>query len=83
MLPIITEEISASTYKEVFGDVASWRKNMVGHLKEENPEVNSAILEITKQTDLDPKAVALGAYITYRMIERAVDEADRDAEVEL
>ena len=29
MLPIITEEISASTYKKVFGDVAAWRKNMV------------------------------------------------------
>ena len=83
MLPIITEEISASTYEEVFKDIATWRKNMVGHLKEENPEVNSAILEITNQTNLDPKAVALGAYITYRMIEKAVDEADSEAEDEL
>jgi len=49
---------------------------MVGHIKEENPEINSAILEITKKTELDPKAVALGAFVVYRMIEAAVDEAD-------
>ncbi len=83
MLPIITEEISASTYKKVFGDVAAWRKNMVGHLKEENPEVNSAILEITKQTGLDPKAVALGAYVVYQLIEQAVEEADNEDEEDL
>ncbi len=76
MLPIITEEISASVYEEVFKDVQGWRKSMVGHIKEENPEINSAILEITKKTELDPKAVALGAFVVYRMIEAAVDEAD-------
>ena len=76
MLPIITEELSVSVYEEVFKDVQAWRKSMVGHLKEENPEINSAILEITKRTELDPKAVALGAFVAYRMIEAAVDEAD-------
>ena len=80
MLPIITEDISADVYNEVFKDISAWRKNMVGHLKEENPEVNAAILEITKQTDLDPKAVALGAYVVYRMIENATDETDIDDE---
>ena len=50
---------------------------MVSHLKEENPEVNSAILEIAKRTELDPKAVALGAYMAYRLIETAADAADR------
>ena len=76
MLPIITEDLLAQMYEEVFSDVAVWRKKMVGHLKEENPEINSAILEITKRTDLDPKAVALGAYVTYKLIEEAVEEAD-------
>ena len=76
MLPIITEELLSQIYEEVFSDVAAWRKKMVGHLKEENPEINSAILEITKRTELDPKAVALGAYLTYRLVEEAVNEAD-------
>ncbi len=76
MLPIITEELSALVYDEVFKNVAAWRKKMVNHLKEENPEINSAILEIAKRTELDPKAVALGAYMTYRLVETAADEAD-------
>jgi len=74
MLPIITEDLLSQVYEEVFSDVAVWRKKMVGHLKEENPEINSAILEITKRTELDPKAVALGAYLTYRLIEEAIEE---------
>ena len=43
MLPIITEDLLAQVYEEVFSDVAVWRKKMVGHLKEENPEINSYI----------------------------------------
>lgn len=76
MLPIITEDLLAQVYDEVFSDVAIWRKKMVGHLKDENPEINSAILEITNRTGLDPKAVALGAYVSYRLIEQAVEETD-------
>ena len=74
MLPIITEELLSQIYEEVFSDVAAWRKKMVGHLKEENPEINTAIIEIANKTDLDPKAVALGAYMTYLLIELATKE---------
>lgn len=74
MLPLITEEHSTLTYAEVFQDIAGWRKQMVQHLKEENPEVNSAILEVANNTDLDPKAVALGAFMVYRMLEMANEE---------
>lgn len=74
MLPIITEEISTEIFGEVFQDVQSWRKNMVQYLKEENPEINTAILEVAKyDEDIDLKAVALGAYLSYRMIEIATD----------
>ncbi len=74
MLPIITEEISSEVFSEVFQDVQSWRKNMVQYLKEENPEINSAILEVAKYDErIDLKAVALGAYFTYRMIEIAAE----------
>jgi hypothetical protein len=74
MLPIITEEISSEIFGEVFQDVHSWRKNMVQYLKEENPEVNTAILEVAKYDEnIDLKAVALGAYLSYRMIEVAME----------
>ena len=77
MLPIITEEISTEIFGEVFQDVQSWRKNMVQYLKEENPEINSAILEVAKYNeDIDLKAVALGAYLSYRLIEVATENQD-------
>ena len=74
MLPIITEEISSEIFGEVFQDVQAWRKNMVQYLKEENPEVNTAILEVAKYYEkIDLKAVALGAYLSYRLIEVAAE----------
>lgn len=75
MLPIITEDISTEIFGEVFQDVHSWRKNMVQYLKEENPEINTAILEVAKYDEnIDLKAVALGAYLSYRMIEIATEQ---------
>lgn len=75
MLPIITEEMSAEIYPEVFQDVQTWRKNMVQYMKEENPEINSAILEVAKHDDsIDLKAVALGAFIAYRLLEVATED---------
>ena len=45
---------------------------MLHYLKEENPEINTAIIEAANNTDLDPKAVALGAYMTYILLEMAI-----------
>ncbi len=74
MLPIITEDISTEIFSEAFQDVQAWRKNMVQYLKEENPEVNTAILEVAKHDEnIDLKAVALGAYLTYRLLEIATE----------
>ena len=74
MLPVITEEMSSEIFGEVFNDVQSWRKNMVQYLKEENPEINTAILEVAKYDEnIDLKAVALGAYMSYRLIEVAAE----------
>ena len=77
MLPLITEEQSSLVFAEVFQDVRMWRKNMIQYIKEENPEVNTSILEAAKNTELDPKAVALGAYMVYRMLELASDEGEK------
>ena len=74
MLPIITEDMSEEIFTETFQDVQAWRKNMVQYLKEENPEINSAILEVAKHDEsIDLKAVALGAYLTYRLLEVATE----------
>ena len=74
MLPIITEEQASLAFAEIFQDVHAWRKKMIHYIKEENPEINSAIIEAANKTDLDPKAVALGAYMTYRLIEKKKKE---------
>ena len=75
MLPVISEDMSSEIFSEVFQDVQAWRKNMVQYLKEENPEINSAILEVAKYDEnIDLKAVALGAYISYRLLEIANEQ---------
>lgn len=78
MLPIITEEQSSLVFAEIFQDVHSWRKKMIHYIKTENPEINAAIVEAANTTDLDPKAVALGAYMTYILLERAMKDDDND-----
>lgn len=75
MLPLITEDIKETMLVEVIPDVANWRKKMIHYIKEENPEVNSLIIESAQQTKLDPKAIALGAYLTYLALEKA-DKAE-------
>jgi len=76
MLPVITEEISQSIFDEIFVDMPQWRKKMIHYIKDENPEINSAIIEAANKTDLDPKAIALGAYMSYVMLEKADKEND-------
>ena len=74
MLPIVTPEQSSLCFAEIFQDVLAWRKKMIHYIKDENPEINSAIIEAAQNTDLDPKAVALGAYMTYVLLETAFKE---------
>lgn len=76
MLPLITEDMGAELFEEIFLDVAAWRKQMIHFIKEENPEINTAIIEAANKTSLDPKAVALGAYMTYKLLEVAAKEED-------
>ena len=78
MLPIITEEQSSLVFAEIFQDVHAWRKRMIHYIKDENPEINSAIIEAANNTELDPKAVALGAYMTYKLLETAMQEESAD-----
>ena len=76
MMPIISEEISQRAFEEIFKDMPQWRKKMIHYIKDENPEINTAIIEAANKTELDPKAVALGAYMSYLMLEMASKESD-------
>lgn len=76
MLPVITEEIAQNVFGDIFTDMPSWRKKMIHYLKDENPEINTAIIEAANKTGLDPKAIALGAYMSYILIETAEKESD-------
>ena len=71
MLPLINEEQKDIVFTAILNDIHSWRKGMIHYIKEENPEINQAIVDIASNTDLDPKAVALGAYMVYKMLELA------------
>lgn len=74
MLPVISEENFQNIIDEIIPDISAWRKSMIHYIKDENPEVNSAIIELANKTDLDPKAVATGAYAVYKMLEAAFEE---------
>ncbi len=76
MLPIISEENAAEAFSEIFKDMPVWRKKMIHYIKDENPEINTAIIEAANKTNLDPKAIALGAYMTYSLIELAMKDND-------
>ncbi len=71
MLPEINVENYSKILDEMLIDISAWRKSMIHYVKDENPELNSAIIELANKTDLDPKAVATGAYMAYRLIEEA------------
>lgn len=76
MLPVISEETTKIAFDEIFGDMPAWRKKMIHYLKDENPEINTAIIEAASRTNLDPKAIALGAYMSYLLVEMATKEND-------
>ena len=61
MLPIISEENAAVAFSEIFKDMPSWRKKMIHYIKDENPEVNTAIIEAANKTDLDRKSTRLNS----------------------
>ena len=74
MLPIINEEIFETVIDEIMSDISGWRKSMIHYVKDETPEINSALVALSQKTDLDPKALATGAYAVYKMLELAQSE---------
>lgn len=81
MLPLISEENVAKTIDELLSDIHQWRKDMIHYIKDENPELNTAIIEIAQKSDLDAKAVAAGAYMAYKLLENEAHVLDGDGEL--
>ena len=69
MQPLISIENVEKLISEIISDIPAWRKEMIHYIKDENPELNSAIIELSQKTGLDPKALATGAYMTYKLLE--------------
>lgn len=76
MLPEIDVENFNKIIDEMLVDLGAWRKSMIHYIKDENPELNSAIIELANRTELDPKAVATGAYMAYSLIENAAKKQE-------
>ena len=79
MLPLISEENVQNTIDEVLKDLHQWRKDMIHYIKDENPELNTAIIEIAQKAELDAKAVAAGAYLAYKLLENESPEIDESS----
>ncbi len=80
MQPLISIDNVESLIEEIVSDIPTWRKEMIHYIKDENPELNTAIIELSQKTDLDPKALATGAYMAYKLLEN--EKADESNEVE-
>ena len=76
MQPIISVENVENTVEEILKDIHGWRKEMIHYIKDENPELNTAIIEISQKTELDPKALATGAYMAYKLLENESDDSN-------
>jgi hypothetical protein len=75
LLPVVTEETRKSLEQSLLDDEESWKKKMVHRLKEENPEINSLLLDLAQRSK-DPKAVILAGYIIYNALELALEEEE-------
>ncbi|MBQ8635580.1 hypothetical protein IJX73_00315 [bacterium] len=76
MQTLISIENVEQLIEEIISDIPAWRKEMIHYIKDENPELNTAIIELSQKTDLDPKALATGAYMAYKLLENESKDED-------
>lgn len=75
MLPVVTESTRKTLEQALLENEEAWKKKMVHRLKEENPEVNTLLLELAQKSK-DPKAVILAGYLIYNALELAQEEEE-------
>jgi hypothetical protein len=81
VLPIVTEETRKLLEDVVQKDEKVWKKEMINHIKEENPEINSLLLEVANNCpdDFTKKKVILAGYLVYKALEMAQEEEAQEA----
>lgn len=82
MQPLISIDDVENLINEIMADLPKWRKDMIHYIKDENPELNTAIIELSQKTNLEPKALATGAYMAYKLLENQNSEDFVDFEEE-
>lgn len=82
MQPLISIDDVENLINEIMTDLPKWRKDMIHYIKDENPELNTAIIELSQKTNLEPKALATGAYMAYKLLENQNSEDFVDFEEE-
>lgn len=70
MLPIVTTNIRETMEGILENPTEEWKREMVNHLKEDNPEINTLLLNLAQQSS-DPKKVILAGYTIYKALEMA------------
>jgi hypothetical protein len=70
VLPVVTSDIRETLEEIVQNSSDEWKREMVHHLKEDNPELNSLLLTLA-QNSSDAKKVILAGYLVYKALEIA------------
>ena len=73
MLPLISIDNVEEMVNLILENPADWRKEMIHYIKEENPELNAAIVELVQKGGFEPKAFATGAYVAYKLLEKEAE----------
>lgn len=79
-LPLISIDNVEEYTREILKDVHSWRKEMIHYIKDNNPELNTAIIELAQKSGLDAKALATGAYMAFKLLENELFQDNDDAD---
>jgi len=74
VLPVVTSDIREKLEALVQGASEDWKKELVYHVKEDNPELNTLLLALADGSS-DPKRVILAGYLVYKSLELA-EEAE-------
>jgi hypothetical protein len=70
MLPVVTSDIREQLESAIETGSEEWKREMVHHLKEDNPEINSLLLNLANDAH-DAKKVILAGYMVYKALEIA------------
>lgn len=70
MLPVVTPSVRESLEEIIQNPTEEWKREMVHHLKEDNPEINTLLLNLA-QNSSDAKKVILAGYLIYKALELA------------